>query len=230
MTDQGRKVSSAIRSGIASAAVLGLAHYRNKIGAFGDEGPTGYAIYFLAFALFSIVFYWVDSIVDYALHHVRAVRKIVAGPENIEGDWINLTYEKQPTGQIVERFVGFLRIEFSNYNYVVSGADWHLNGQFSSSFGPSRVSFDGSEIVFRFQWHDAEGFGRISMHNNSGKPTGYDGWYLDNKTQEKVHLQGARVYYPWTARHRVHELARQKKIAFDYRKSHLKPALAQLPD
>lgn len=225
MTDQGRRISSAIRSVIASAAVLGLAHYRNKIGAFGEESVAGLVAYFVAFVLFSIVFYWVDTLVDYALHRIRAVRKLVAGKENIEGDWISLAYEKIPDGKIRECFVGFLRIDFSDYHYLLSGTDWHLNGQISSSFGPSRVNFDGVELEFRLQWNDAEGFGRIYMHNSSGKPVAFDGWFLDNKTQQKINLQGVRVHYRWTVRHRIHDLAKQRQIAFDHLDLRLRPAL-----
>lgn len=74
----------------------------------------------------------VDKLSFRIIDKSRWIRRLVAGSEDIEGDWVDVIADpKEPTKKVSAEY---LRIRFRNGQHVVSGEGWSLDGEWRGRF------------------------------------------------------------------------------------------------
>ncbi|HLZ09514.1 MAG TPA: hypothetical protein VKT80_13045 [Chloroflexota bacterium] len=101
----------------------------------------------------------VDKIAATVIDHVQFVRMLLAGRDDIEGDWVNVIVNTANPRDVVG--VEYTRIRYRDGQYVMSGDTWGLDGRWIQDYATGGSSYRGRELEYYYKsgMHRVGGFG-----------------------------------------------------------------------
>jgi hypothetical protein len=134
-----------------------------------------------------------DKIATAAIEHIRVLRRMLAGRNDIEGDWVNIVVDTANPKQIIG--AEYCRIRYRNGEYVLSGDTWTLDGKWVQDFrtGGSCYKDREFEYYYRTGVNRVGGFGVMIFTPTDSLPAEFVCRYVDEGIKSPHVTRGRRA-------------------------------------
>jgi hypothetical protein len=104
--------------------------------------------YLLSIPLIYYIFIVLDRVLIYALYRFSGLRKMILGKNWIEGDWIEVLYDKGKMDSIA-----ILQIVYEKQgSYTLKGESYTLTGEYRGSFVTPNTTYHEDERALRYSY------------------------------------------------------------------------------
>jgi len=147
------------------------------------------------FAIATAVMGLTDKVVSAAVNNMRWLRRVIAGPSDIEGDWVSVDIDTADPTRIVG--VEYTRIRFSKGQFVMSGETWTPEGKWGQAFMTEASNYNPQSRVFEYYYKQGinrvGGYGRITFLPHDSLPSHQICRYFDEEVGTPHVTRGRRV-------------------------------------
>jgi hypothetical protein len=134
-----------------------------------------------------------DSLALGAIEHFRWLRRLLAGGNDIEGDWVNIVVNTSRPLEIL--YCEYCRMRYTNESYVLSGDTWTLDGKWIGAFSTNGSNYQGREFEYYYKTGlmRVGGFGYIVYSPADSLPTEFLCRYIDEEIVTPHVARGRRL-------------------------------------
>jgi hypothetical protein len=137
-----------------------------------------------------------DNLASIIISNLRILRRVLAGNDDIEGEWMNVVFDSGNRKQI--RLVEFCVIYFDGEHYAISGDTWDLDGDYKGDFTCRAATYSNRELVFTYHVSSgaesestssissADGYGIIKFIPHDKLPEQFYGHYSDDTSVNRT--------------------------------------------
>lgn len=186
-----QRIPTLIRSALASLLILALVASRDLLTPV-FEGQQAY-VASGTWAAFTLALYGVERAALWLLRHLRSLRGLINGRDDIEGDWVDVS--RGPDGRL--HYISLQTIAYERDGLVLHGIDWKPNGDLAQMFTTDSCIYRDRRLRFIYEQKGGlvVGCGELTFAADEGRAQRYMGWVLDADHTWRPELQGVRVRY-----------------------------------
>jgi hypothetical protein len=128
-----------------------------------------------------------------AIEHTRSIRRLLAGGNDIEGDWVNVVVNTADSHRIL--YSEYCRVRYTRGSYVLSGDTWSLDGKWVGSFHSNGSNYQGRELEYYYRTGISRvgGFGLIIYSPDDSVPSDFICRYIDEHLGAPHVARGQRL-------------------------------------
>jgi hypothetical protein len=169
---------------ILSQNAFGVWFAKLDIKQYAIVGPA-----FLAIAGILLV----DGLTTRALNRMRWLRRLLAGRDDIEGDWVNVVIDTSKPDKVIA--VEYMRIYYANGQYVAAGDQWTTDGKWIQGFASEGSNYTGRAMEFYYKTgiHRVGGYGVLIFSPPATIPTDFICRYVDEEIMTPHVTRGVRL-------------------------------------
>jgi len=153
-----------------------------------------------------------DVLTNFCVEHFRWIRSVIAGADDIEGDWVNIVVNSTSPHTLL--YAEYCRLRFHHGAYQLSGDTWALDGKWVGSFTTSGSNFNGREFEYYYKTGIMRvgGFGYILYSPIDSTPSDFICRYIDETIKTPHVARGTRLTRTFPSR----SLDDRKSRAMEY--------------
>lgn len=135
----------------------------------------------------------VDWLTTHIIERFQFLRMIIAGRDDIEGDWVEIIVSTTDTKDIIA--TEYSRIRYHKGAYILSGDTWTLDGKWVEDFYTEGSNYQNREFEYYYKTgiNRVGGFGVILFSPIDGLPTDFICRYVDENLPAPCVTRGRRV-------------------------------------
>jgi len=135
----------------------------------------------------------VNWLTTHIIERFQFLRMIIAGRDDIEGDWVEVIVSTTDTKDIIA--TEYSRIRYHKGEYVLSGDTWTLDGKWVEDFYTEGSNYQNREFEYYYKTgiNRVGGFGVILFSPSDGLPTDFICRYVDENLPAPCVARGRRV-------------------------------------
>jgi hypothetical protein len=134
-----------------------------------------------------------DKVAITVIDRIQFVRMLLAGRDDIEGDWVNVIVNTANPKEIIG--AEYTRIRYRDGQYTMSGDTWALDGKWIQDYATMGSSFRGRELEYYYKtgMHRVGGFGVMIFGPPDSLPTDFVCRYVDEGLPAPHVARGRRL-------------------------------------
>lgn len=135
-----------------------------------------------------------DFLTNAAIDHARWFRRLLAGQDDIEGDWVNIVVNQSEPDKIIG--AEYCRIRYRGGTFTLSGDTWSLDGKWKHNFLTSgSATYQGRQLEYYYKTgiNRVGGFGVILFSPDDALATDFICRYVDEGTKSPHATCGKRL-------------------------------------
>jgi hypothetical protein len=136
----------------------------------------------------------VDALAELAISKQRWLRRILAGSDDIEGDWVNIVVSSADPTRI--KYAEYCRIRYETSGYKFNGDTWNAsNRKWVGEFTTSGTNYSGRnlEYYYRTGINLVGGYGSVVFSPSDSMPTEHLCRYIDESIRVPHIARGRKV-------------------------------------
>ncbi|HEX8166623.1 MAG TPA: hypothetical protein VF601_12655 [Beijerinckiaceae bacterium] len=125
------------------------------------------------------------------LKYIKTARQLLAGKDDIEGEWVDVGYDFQNN----PKFVSFCVIEFNDGQYAMSGESWTTDGSWVQEFSSVSSNYTQRELKYNYRTglNSAGGYSNNIFLPHDTLPREYVGRFIDDNNKIGYIVRGTRI-------------------------------------
>lgn len=134
-----------------------------------------------------------DQGANFLVDHLRFVRRLLAGEDDIEGYWVDVDINLDNPDQI--RFVEFCKIWYRKGQYIISGDSWTVDGAWVQEFSSIGGIYENKTLIYAYRaaFTPVGGYGVITFSPHDSRPTDFMCRYQDDNSRTRHITRGRRI-------------------------------------